>query len=319
MCGSSWTLFLSIFAIWICSTIVVVGVTDELREAVHMADVNRVRFLLNLDPEVQTSRPPVIIDHPRGDSAHGRTALMMCGMDPQERGKDQVDQDCLRIAQLLEKQGANLTFVDKQGWDVLSMAAVRGFRELSSYLVSKGADPNRQDSEGRTPLMKAAFHGHLETFRMLLHEGANASTADAYRGLTATHFATMFALQNPHHAYHLKGVASALAQREFSIDCVDRDGRTCLMYAIISVDKALVRILLEAQADPRKVDRFGIPAIAMSSDEEIGLMLGEAAITFTEKEHAAWLEATKIQPEPKKPKSPQKKRVVAGDKHSDEF
>ncbi|KAJ1428231.1 ankyrin repeat-containing domain protein [Ochromonadaceae sp. CCMP2298] len=312
--AGSWTLFLSILTI--CRT--TVGVTDELREAVHMADVQRVRFLLNLDPEKQTSRPPVIIDHPKGDAENGRTAIMMCGMvGPEigERGRDRLDQDCLLIAQLLEQKGANLTFVDNKGWDVLSMAAVRGFTQLSAYIVSKGAPLDHPDNEGRTPLMKAAFHGHLDTFRMLLQRGANVSRADG-GGLTAPHFATMFALQNPAHLDHLKGVVEGL---QAAIDLVDSEGRTCLMYAAISADREVVRILLGVGADPRKVDRFNIPATAMSGGE-VGLMLQDGAIALTEREHVAWLAVDRKIPSvhSKKPSKP-KKTKEPKEPISDEF
>mmetsp|Transcript_1547 Transcript_1547/g.2561 ORF Transcript_1547/g.2561 Transcript_1547/m.2561 type:complete len:369 (-) Transcript_1547:2631-3737(-) len=260
---------------------------DDLMEAVHMADVHRVRWLLDQDEDIITSRVPVVIN--RVDEVHGRTSLMVCGMDPQERAKDVVDQNCLRIAELLYQRGANVSFVDRNGWDVVSMGAVRGFVEFCSFLLDKGAMVDRADPQGITPIMKAAGHGHFDTFKLFFLRGANLTKGDS-RGLTAVHYATVFALQNTGHVSMLKSVSSLLQRHNVSIDAsVDKDNRTPLMYAAISNDLNVARVLLSAGADPRRMDNFGVPVSVMSHNEEIRHETAAAGIALTEQEHAVWL------------------------------
>lgn len=277
---------------------------NELMEAVHNADLQRVKLLLSLDQEILTARPPVIID--RTDEQHGRTPLLVCGLDPQERDRPTLDRDCVNIAKLLHKRGANMLHVDNAGWDALSMGAARGLTRFCRYLIrNHSLAIDRKDSEGRTALMKAAFHGYYDTLEMLVLNGANTSNIQDNNGLSALHYATIYTLQNPKQIDFFKNVTHLISN--FTVNTVqnatathtlnsdsflDKDERTCLMYAAISNNIAVSKALLTIGADPRKQDKYGVTCSTMSSNEELRLLLVDAAITLTQKEHERWLRGT---------------------------
>jgi hypothetical protein len=68
------------------------SVPDELMQASFIADVPRVKELLSRDPEViSVHSVPILVN--RVDPQHGRTALMVCGFDPQTEDLEQLDKD----------------------------------------------------------------------------------------------------------------------------------------------------------------------------------------------------------------------------------
>lgn len=288
----------------ICLVSCAYAVKNELMEAVHNADVSRVKLLLALDQDILSARPPVIID--RTDDLHNRTPLLVCGLDPQKRDRSSIDKNCLDIAKLLHKKGANMSHVDNSGWDALSMGAARGLTRFCSYLIKNhNLDIDRKDAEGRTSLMKSAFHGYFDTFAMLIRSGANTSNVQDNNGLTALHYATIYTLQNPAQIqffsnvtsfisnYTLVGRNNRTSSHSLSADTfIDNDERTCLMYAAIGNDIAVSRRLLAIGADPRKKDKYGVTCSTMSSNEELRQLLVDAAISLTESDHERWLQSS---------------------------
>lgn len=269
-------------------------------EAVYGADYDSVKLLLGLDPTVLSSRPPVIVD--RLEDLHGRTALLTCGLDPRNRDRLTLDRECVRIAKALYKKGANMSHVDNDGWDAVSIGAVRGYTRFCRYLISNHkVNPNRKDATGRTSLMKAAAHGHFETFHMLLNYSADPFVAETGTGMTAVHFATAFTLQNSAQLPFLRNITAAIVagtkiigaetkQAKISMDSFkDKDGRTPLMYAAISNNLEVCDVLLTAGADPRLRDAFNVVCSTMPSDPLVRARLVEAGIALTLAEHKRWL------------------------------
>jgi hypothetical protein len=287
------------------------NVKNELTEAVHNADYQTVKFLLGIDQEILTSRPPVLVN--RMDDTHARTALLVCGSDPKNRDRPTLDKECVKIAKVLYKGGANMSHVDKEGWNAVSMGAVRGYTRFCRYLIDEHkVEINGEDEDGRTPLMKAAAHGHFDTFAMLLRRGANITAANTNGNLTAVHFGAVFALQNPGQLPFLRNLTSLVTGNStlksasnatakggnFSMPLdsfVDKDGRTPLMYAAISNNRPVMEVLLAAGSDPRKADGYGVTCTSMPADASDRAMLTDAGITLTEKEHKQWLRRTRKQ------------------------
>jgi len=306
-----------LLAILIFSSVLLItsSVRNELIEASHNADYGYVKMLLELDPEILSSRPPVIID--RTEEVHGRTAIMVCGSDPKQRSRVVVDKECLRIAKILSARGANMSHVDNEGWNAVSMGASRGYTKFCKYLISKHrVDLNSSDNEGRTALMKSAANGYFETFAMLLNYSADISTKEPNHGMSAVHFATTFSLQNPGQCEFLRNLTSIITGNmsccigaDFlprSVDSFrDNDGRTPLMYAAISNNMEVCDVLLKYGADPRLSDNFGVRCTSMASDEAVRMKLIEEGIALTEKEHRDWLQRT----EKKTKKSKKRKKV----------
>lgn len=53
------------------------------------------------------------------------------------------------------------------------LAAYSGHADLTSTLLSKGADPNRINDNGQSPLAGAVFNNELEVIGRLMTGGAN--------------------------------------------------------------------------------------------------------------------------------------------------
>ena len=263
-----------------------VTVRNELMEATFMAHVDRVYDLLQLDPEVLTSRPPVLVD--RIEEDYGRTSLMVCGFDPQDTNRTKVDIDCSIIAKLLHQKGANLSAVDDNGWDALALGAVRGYSRYCKFLLKHNVSANHIDHEHRTALMKAAAHGHISVARVLKKYGADFTIQDN-KGLTALHHATKLALANASYIPFLQKFVTLHDSVDIN-SLVDFDNRTTLMYAVISENIPIAKVLIDAGADPRLQDKYYVSTTSMSSNPELRNLLLEAVVNKTESEHRAWIE-----------------------------
>lgn len=62
------------------------------------------------------------------------------------------------VVQLLLDQGANLSYVDKDGRIPLYSAAEGGYAEVVQVLLDKGANPSSTDEDGETPLRLATYN-----------------------------------------------------------------------------------------------------------------------------------------------------------------
>jgi ankyrin repeat protein len=106
------------------------------------------------------------------------------------------------------------------------------------------------DREGRTALHYAALEDRADDVRQLLAAGADPNAVDR-RGQTPLHFAAQQA-----------AIASAqvLLQGGARVDLSDADGNTALWRAAFGFqggDPALIRLLLEAGADPQAKNKAG--------------------------------------------------------------
>lgn len=259
-------------------------------EASVIADVERIKGLLSLDPNEHSSRSPIIVD--RIEEDHGRTAAMVCGFDPQ-KSRVAMDQDCTKIIQLLHNAGANMSRRDNNGWTLLSLYAVRGYTNVCSYLIEQtnSTDPamiNEADNFNRTAIMKAAAHGHLDVLNLLLNHGANLMIKDK-DGLTALHFATVLALQSSTYFGFWKNVIHAVPLDKLN-SASDNHERNIMMYAAIANRRDMLEELLSIGANVTSKDIFGVTVTQMSSDDSIRKMLIDEYLKQIEIEHSLWLE-----------------------------
>ena len=115
------------------------------------------------------------------------------------------------------------------GMDPLLHVAVASPRALEA-LLARGADADLRDDIGKTPLMVAAQHDRIESAKLLL---AHRARVDATTYVESKPFG--FALSH--------------------------DARTPLMYAAASGSLEMIRLLLEAGADPYRTDSKGQRAL----------------------------------------------------------
>merc|ERR1719424_2775235 len=89
---------------------------------------------------------------------------------------------------------ANPNCLLASGKHPLGLAASMGLYDITTTLLSHGADPTAKDGNGDTPLHLASLRGHVALARLLLDAGATPSTVDA-RGQTALHLARSSQMQ----------------------------------------------------------------------------------------------------------------------------
>eukprot|EP01041_Mallomonas_annulata_P001200 gene1200-2332_t len=283
---------------------------DPLLEAVALADVNRVKTLLQHktnNPNIVTNLPGVFIN--RVEKSNGRTSLLLCGyhVDSSHSVID-IDEKCYKIAKMLNKSGANMSHVDKNGWNAIAMGAARGYNAFCDYLIRIGVDLETKDSFGRTPLMKSVAHGHMETTQLLLSNNANISEVDNH-GWNSLHFATRQALTDSTHVPMLSLLLDKMTPKlqnfHLTINHRDIEGRTPLMMAVLGRHSEIIQILLDNNADPRILDNNNISMISILSNtinenESINTirdMLMDAVIRMAEHDHSEWLRQSLVEEE----------------------
>lgn len=167
------------------------------------------------------------------------------------------------------------------GFDALLHAARTRNLDAVRELVEAGSDPNPpfESYDGYTPLMFAARNGDLPMTRLLLGAGAGTEHRDL-NGERALEWATS--------AYYLHGRADVqgtvrlLLQAGSPADSDDdRLGISPLMHASqYGGDAELVRLLLDAGADPDRIDAFGATALhraAMRDGPAMAMLLAAGA------------------------------------------
>jgi hypothetical protein len=174
---------------------------DLLWDASYVADSDAVVTVLNeLTQESPTNAPGHESIKPRIDweDHYGRTAVLVCGADPQNTTLE-VDQHCLHIAKELQTAGANLSHTDKYGWNAISHAASRGYAQLVAFLAIEGGIPLNargvdalSDDKSVTPLMIAVEHRWPRVVKELVLAGASVRVRNK-DGLTAIHMAARLA------------------------------------------------------------------------------------------------------------------------------
>jgi ankyrin repeat protein len=79
---------------------------------------------------------------------------------------------------------------DMEGFNVVSVAASRGFAPEMELLIKRGARIEHTDKKGRTPLILAAENGHLDVVKLLITADAQPDATDR-DGQTAAIYALM--------------------------------------------------------------------------------------------------------------------------------
>ena len=160
--------------------------------------------------------------------------------------------DAERVDELL-RRGANVDASDVSGRTAVTHAAYGGHAAVVLMLVAAGADVDAQDDTRANVLLSTGETGYLDVLEAVL-------TADP--DLTRTNRFGGTALIPAADRGHLEIVRRLLAT-EMDVDHVNDLGWTALLEAVILGDgrethTAIVRLLLEAGADPTIADREGV-------------------------------------------------------------
>jgi ankyrin repeat protein len=174
------------------------------------------------------------------------------------------------MVEFLLNRGANINANENngQGSTPLHTAAAKGFQAVTEVLLANKAGVNAQNNNGETPLISAVQHGQLKIAQMLLAAGANPNLKDN-AGQTVLNYAIG---QSPE-IFHMLLDAGTNPNTEDSL------GRTPLSYAASRDTPDVVKLLLEAKADPNggTLDAPLLSAIQRKSAASAELLLQAGA------------------------------------------
>jgi len=145
----------------------------------------------------------------------------------------------------------------------LHIAAAEGHKDCVKFLLEKQADVNIKDRWNSVPLDDACLSGHTEVCDILIAAGGVPSKRLSDQLFEACHAGEI-------------EKTKLMLKCKSDVNSVDYDGRSLLMLAARqSID--LVKVLLEAGADPSKTDTWGHTCSEGAKDESIKILLEEAA------------------------------------------
>ncbi|RAQ55058.1 ankyrin repeat-containing protein [Aspergillus flavus] len=146
-----------------------------------------------------------------------------------------------------QDEGGSVDLKTTTGETVLLLAAKQGFREIVRFLLEQGVPIDPKDRAGRTPLHHAVAKDHKEVVKVILEVGGDIETTDL-----ADHIPPMFAA--PHGN--------------------DKENRSChtpLITAIEADNEEMVKLLLEAGADPDHYTDYYTPLTSAARNHNMGI------------------------------------------------
>lgn len=166
---------------------------------------------------------------------------------------------CKDMIVLLAKAGADLNLPDDSGLAPIQSAVIRGNLEAISALKDLGAELEFKSGKEwyNTDLYTLASLGEVdqpEIIRFLFDIGVSTESSEGL--ITAAY------------AAHLGEIAEYL-KTDIDVNLQNKKGITCLMFAVIKNDLAIVKQLIGAGADWTLIDEEGFDALefAMASEE----------------------------------------------------
>ena len=173
---------------------------------------------------------------------------------------------------LLDKNADDVNHVSSTGYAPLHIAVTKSNTDLVTCLLNQKVIVNSVTIDGRTPLHTAADQGDDAIIQQLLAHNADPRLKDA-PGNTCLHLAVkikhetrsepikpgvsyMSPLPSPYHICSIQTV-QAIIDHGADVNAVNNRGKTALWVACCDGQDSLVKILLDAKADPNITDKDG--------------------------------------------------------------
>ncbi len=154
--------------------------------------------------------------------------------------------------------GADLDARDGAGRTPVMAATVAHQAEAVQVLLEAGADVDLRDDRLDNPFLYAGAEGLLDILRLANEAGADPALTNRYGGV---------AVIPASERGHVEVVRYLLDETDVDVDHVNNLGWTALLEAVIlgeggAPHQAIVRMLLDAGADPELADRDGVTPLA---------------------------------------------------------
>ena len=154
-------------------------------------------------------------------------------------------------------EGAGVKARDGRGVTALLAATHGNHVEAARLLIAAGADVNAKDNMDDTPFLYAGAEGRNEILKMTLAAGADLKSTNRYGGTAL----------DPGRASRPSGDGENPAGDRDRQGSVNKLGWTALLEAVILGDGGkthteIVRLLVEAGANPNIADRDGVTPLA---------------------------------------------------------
>jgi len=154
------------------------------------------------------------------------------------------------VMRLTEQNPGVIDSIGRFGRTALHIASWHGHVEVACYLLDQEANINMRDAQRQTALLEACYQGHFELVELLMSRGANPTVADS-GGMTPLMGAAMY-----DRVAVVRSLLSFRAVRAV-IDARNNDGWTALWWAAHESRWGVMRLLVEAGANPMVADNDG--------------------------------------------------------------
>ena len=157
----------------------------------------------------------------------------------------------IKTVKLLLKNQANIEAIQKNGWNVLMIASVEGFKDFVRLLIIKGSNIEKREKVGGTALMIAALKGNNEIINLLSKFNASINSKCNFGGSVL-----MYACQNGH-----SETVKLLLEKKVNKNTYDNFERNAMHLASKNGHTEVIKLLLENGFDIDKRNINGKTAL----------------------------------------------------------
>ncbi|MDO5736881.1 MAG: ankyrin repeat domain-containing protein [Propionibacteriaceae bacterium] len=152
---------------------------------------------------------------------------------------------------------------DTLGRTAALIAAKAGRLDVLTALIDAGADINAQDNICLNPFLWGCISGNLELVRLMHDAGADLTLLTRFGGV---------GIHPPAEKGHVETVRYLAEETDVNVNLTNICGWTPLLEAIIlrdggPVQQEIVKLLLDAGADPTMVDQWGVSPLQHAQDK----------------------------------------------------
>ncbi|XP_033647610.1 serine/threonine-protein phosphatase 6 regulatory ankyrin repeat subunit B-like isoform X1 [Asterias rubens] len=165
--------------------------------------------------------------------------------------------DCVKM--LIEADPSLAALTDSEGRNALHLATIDGDIELIQ-LVLPHVDINAMDNEQHSAIHWATVCGLYNCISLLIESGCTPATPDIH-GAYPIHYATQMCGDPAMATAGLRCLQALLRKGGSSVNCVDKGGKTPLLWAASAGNIKACRLLVDLKADITLSDDNGLTAL----------------------------------------------------------